>query len=110
LRAYAVKDSGDKKFWFSTDTSGTKVRHFKHYDQSGVAFYNGLTLLRQIYVKKAFFITAYRTTFESKKNFQLLSLILPHHWTRNVLISRRLTFDIFQKIKTIKYRIEKCVL
>ena len=36
-----LKTVGIKEFWFSTGTSGTKVRHFKNNGKSGVTFYNG---------------------------------------------------------------------
>ena len=35
------KREGIKEFWFSTGTSGTKVRHFKSNEKAGVTFYNG---------------------------------------------------------------------
>lgn len=36
-----LKTDGIKEFWFSTGSSGTKVRHFKNSDKAGVTFYNG---------------------------------------------------------------------
>ena len=36
-----LKTTGIKEFWFSTGTSGTKVRHFKSNEKAGVTFYNG---------------------------------------------------------------------
>ena len=36
-----LKTIGIKEFWFSTSTSGTKIRHFKHNCKSGVTFYDG---------------------------------------------------------------------
>lgn len=36
-----LKSNGIKEFWFSTGTSGTKVRHFKSNEKAGVTFYNG---------------------------------------------------------------------
>ena len=36
-----LKTNGIKEFWFSTRTSGTKVRHFMHNNKAGVTFYNG---------------------------------------------------------------------
>lgn len=36
-----LKSIGIKEFWFSTGTSGTKVRHFKDNCKAGVTFYNG---------------------------------------------------------------------
>lgn len=36
-----LKTKGIKEFWFSTGTSGTKVRHFNHNSKAGVTFYDG---------------------------------------------------------------------
>lgn len=36
-----LKTNGIKEFWFSTGTSGTKIRHFKSNEKAGVTFYNG---------------------------------------------------------------------
>ena len=36
-----LKTNGIKEFWFSTGANGTKVRHFKCNEKSGVTFYDG---------------------------------------------------------------------
>lgn len=36
-----LRTNGIKEFWFSTGTSGTKIKHFKINNQAGVTFYNG---------------------------------------------------------------------
>lgn len=36
-----LKSEGIKQLWFSTGSSGTKVRHFKSNGKAGVTFYDG---------------------------------------------------------------------
>ena len=36
-----LKNLGIREFWFSTGSSGTKVRHFKKNDKAGVTYYHG---------------------------------------------------------------------
>ena len=36
-----LQTKGIKEFWFSTDTSSTKVKHFINKDKAGVTFYHG---------------------------------------------------------------------
>lgn len=36
-----LQTNGIKEFWFSTGANGTKVRHFKSNNKSGVTFYDG---------------------------------------------------------------------
>lgn len=36
-----LKHNGIREFWFSTGANGTKVRHFRQNEKTGVTFYHG---------------------------------------------------------------------